>query len=530
VLNDDLPAALSRPDFYPHRPQRVLVHQTHISWVFLAGERAYKLKKPLALPFLDYHTPARRRKMCKEEVRLNRRLASEIYLRVRSIIATPRGLALAEEEDPRAVDYLVEMRRFDERETLAMSLRRGEVGSAQIATVAKAIAAFHQAARHVKPEGVPSTQVRRRLSENLDELQGLLHQHAERQRVLALQRFISAFMLSHTSMFDARALQGFVRDGHGDLRAEHVLLREQIQIVDCIEFDPHLREIDIAEDIAFLVMDLASLGSERYGQMLLSCYRAAGIDPGEDRLIALYALSKALVRMKIEHLAADQHAPGSAAHGHHSAAARELLALAERLAWRARLPLAIVICGLPAAGKSQLASALCAASGLAHLSSDLTRKRLAGIDPHRRGMPHLYSGDFSKLTYAELGARAAGEVRSRNGVIVDATFRSRADRDAFRQAFTKQAPLLFVECTAPLEVLARRAASREQAQHVSDASPTVVLAQADSWQPLDEIPSDAHIVLRSDRPTSKLIEDLLSLLDQRLSLAHASPHIDAENC
>src|SRR5512133_2700243 len=111
--------ALARSDFYLGRPGRVVVRETHVSWVFLAGDRAYKLKKPLVLAFLDYGTPERRREMCREEVRLNRRLAPDVYLGVRAVAATRAGFELAAEADPRAVDYLVEMRRYDERDTLA---------------------------------------------------------------------------------------------------------------------------------------------------------------------------------------------------------------------------------------------------------------------------------------------------------------------------------------------------------------------------------------------------------------------------
>ena len=138
VSEEEVCAALARPDFYPDRPDRVDVRETHISWVFLAGDRAYKLKKPLVLPFLDYGTRQRRREMCREEVRLNRRLAPDLYLGVRAVAASADGLALATEDDPRAVDYLVEMRRFDEQRTLAAKLERGELKRGEVVAVARA--------------------------------------------------------------------------------------------------------------------------------------------------------------------------------------------------------------------------------------------------------------------------------------------------------------------------------------------------------------------------------------------------------
>lgn len=515
---DEVPTAMSRPDFYPGRPERVVVHETHISWVFLAGERAYKLKKPLVLPFLDYGTPARRRHMCHEEVRLNRRMASDVYLGVRAVAARDGGLEMADEDDPRAIDYLVEMRRYEERSTLAAKLARGELKQVEVGDVARLVARFHLQAPHVATSGAPAIALERRLTENFHELLAAVEQRAEVERVLALERFAHAFVVACAGAFDARALHGLIREVHGDLRAEHILLDGRVQIVDCVEFDPGLRSLDVLDDLAFLVMDLTAHGGERFARTLVRAYRDAGGDAGDDRLIAFYAAYRALVRAKVELLRATQQPAGSAAHGHHSAVARDLLVLAERFSWQARLPLAIAICGLPATGKSHLARALASTSHLAHLSSDVTRKRLAGILPTRRAPSGAYTADFNRLTYAELGRRAAREAIAHGGALVDATFRHRADRDAFAQAFADAAPLLFLECQAPADTLARRAAAREHdPERISDASREVVVRESATWEPLQEVPPEAHLVLRSDRPVEAQLADLMALLDQRVA-------------
>ena len=515
--SEDVFAALTRPDFYPERPDRVEVRETLVSWVFLAGDRAYKLKKPLVLPFLDYGTPQRRREMCREEVRLNRRLAPEVYLGVRAVAAGAGGLALAAEDDPRAVDYLVEMCRFDERCTLAAKLERGELKRGEVAVLARALARFHARARRVAASGVPALVLERRLTENFHELLAIAEQRAEIEWVLALERFTHAFVVAHAQMLDARARRGRVREVHGDLRAEHVLLGETVEVVDCIEFDRGLRELDVADDLAFLVMDLVANGGERFARTLVRGYRDAGGDPGEDRLIAFYAAYRALVRAKVALLRAAQHPPASSEHGRDSAAARDLLALAERFAWMARLPLVIVLCGVPAAGKSHLAQALAEVSHLPHMSSDVTRKRLAGLRPQQRARSELYGAEFNRMTYAELGRRAARATATRGGALVDATFRHRADREAFADAFGAAAPLLFVECKAPARVLAQRAARRDrQPTRVSDASLSVVMREASAWEPLDELAPEAHVTLRSDRPVEAQLEDLRALLDRRI--------------
>ena len=462
VSVEEVRAALVRPEFYPDRPDRVDTRETLVSWVFLAGDRAYKLKKPLVLPFLDYGTRQRRREMCGEEVRLNRRLAPDLYLGVRAVAASADGLELAAEDDRRAVDYLVEMRRFNEQRTLAAKLERGELKRGEVVAVGRVLARFHARARRVAAVGVPALAVERRMTENFHELLAIVEQRTEIAWVLALERFAHAFVVAHARMLDARARGGFVREVHGDLRAEHVVLDETLQVVDCIEFDRGLREIDVADDLAFLVMDLAAYGGERFARVLVRAYRDAGGDPGEDRLVAFYAAYRALVRAKVALLRAAQYPVLSSEHGRESAAARDLLGVAERFAWRARLPLVIVICGVPAAGKSHLAQALGEVSGLPHLSSDRTRKRLAGIRPQQRAASAAYSPEFNRLTYAELGRRAARATAACGGALVDATFRHRADRDAFANAFGDAAPLLFVECRAPAGVLAERAAQRDR--------------------------------------------------------------------
>lgn len=518
----DLRAALSDPALHPGRPPRVTVRETHISWVFLAGERAYKLKKPVVLPFVDYGTPRRRRRLCREEVRLNRRLAPDVYLGVRALVPTPEGPRLADEDDPRAVDYVVEMRRYDERATLAATLARGELTLEQAAQTGRVLARFHAGARRVATGGAQAPLVERRIAANFQELLALVEQRAETERVLALERFVHAFAIAHATLLQRRAAEGWVREVHGDLRAEHVLLGERLEVVDCVEFDRGLREIDVADDLAFLVMDLTALGGERFARALVEAYRAAGGDPGEERLISFYALHRALVRAKVELVRAGQSRATSAAHGRHGAAARALVELAERFAWRARLPLAIVVCGVPAAGKSSVAQALAAASGLPHLSSDVTRKQLAGLTPTRRAPGELYAEDWSRLTYAELGRRAAREIAAHGGAILDASFRRRRDRDAFAEAFAGAAPLLFLECRAPAQELARRAARRERdPERVSDASLEVVLRERSAWEPLEEVAPQAHVALRSDRPVEDVLADVTALLDRRIDLAVA---------
>ena len=221
---------------------------------------------------------------------------------------------------------------------------------------------------------------------------------------------------------------GLVRDGHGDLRLEHILLGERVDIVDCVEFEPALRRIDVAADLAFALMELHEAGRADLAEALVRAYRAAGGDPGSDALLAFFAAYRAEVRAKVALLRAEQRGPAAAEPDR--AHAQRLLALAARLRWRAHAPLVIAVAGVSASGKSTVARQLAAVSGFPVLSSDLVRKTAAGLRPTERAPVALYADDVSRATYAALGAGAAG--RAATGVIADATFRRRADRDAFR--------------------------------------------------------------------------------------------------
>jgi uncharacterized protein len=472
--------------------------------VFLVGERAYKLKKPLVLPFLDYRTAARRHAMCREEVRLNRRLARDVYLGVRAVVEGRDGLELRSERHSGAIDYVVEMRRYDERRTLAAMLARGELRRTDMERVGRTLRRFHArcAPHHGRLRG--STAARREVEENLTELLDLTESDGERDQVRSLGQALQMFVATHARYFDQRRRADLIRDCHGDLRAEHVVLdRDRVRIVDCVEFDRTLRTVDVADDLAFLMMDLAALGGERYADELISAYRAARGDCGDDALLAFYAIHRVLVRVKVLLLRSAQE--------HTRAHARGLLQLADRYRWRLFGPLVLLVCGLPASGKSQLAAALSARSELAHLSSDHVRKRLARMEPTDRGRPEHYSDDFNRATYDELGRLAAAEAHAGRGAIVDATFRHQVDRDAFEDAFAAAAPLMFVECRVPKETLLARARARElELGRVSDASVDVV--RKARWDPLKSSP---RIVVQTDRPVETLVAEVTEALIRR---------------
>ena len=510
--------AMLEPSFYPHAPSSVELRETHISWVFLADDLAYKVKKPIVFPFLDYGTLARRHEMCREEARLNRRLAPRIYLGVVGIACGEGRYSLTSEEDPAAIEYAVEMRRVEEDRNLALLATGGELEPPQVEALARRLARFHAEAPVAPAERRGVEVLVATLDENLTTLReagaGILGE----DRLEAAERFTRGFLAARREQLEARARAGLVRDCHGDLRAEHVIVPadEPLYVYDCVEFSPELRQIDVAADLAFLVMDLARLGAEEAALWLVDGYRRAGGDPGDDPLLFFFASYRAWVRAKVAALRALELGEQDPERRAQEAAARELLALGHRFAWRARGPLLLMICGVAGSGKTTLARRLAERSGWVHISSDLTRKRLAGIAPTERGGEEQYSGEMTARTYREMGRAAGEELDRRGGAIVDATFHRRSERAAFEDGLAGSAvPRLLVECTAPPDVLLRRARERErEPDRVSDAGAAVVRRQLDDLEPFAEVPASARMRLLTEAPPDELVAAVEAFVDR----------------
>ena len=465
----DVVAALRTSSVYGST-EPVEHRETHISHVFLVAGRAYKLKKELVLPFVDYGTLDRRHFFCREEIRLNRPLAPTVYVEVRAVVLTPDGFALGAEDDPGAVEYLVEMRRFDESCTLGAIVREGRVDELVLRNVGAAIARFHARAEQVARARGGELQ-RRRVEADLAQLERACSEHDAK----AVAGHARAFVARAAAQLDERAERGLVRDGHGDLRLEHILVRDAIEFVDCVEFDIELRAADVAYDLAFAVMELHHEKLPERAQELTAAYRAAGGDPGDEFLVAGLAACRALVRAKVAALRSPLR-PGELG---------QFLETAKRLFWLARGPVTVFVCGPAGSGKTTLASELARTSGLPHLSSDVVRKAMAGVAPTATIDKSGYSAAASRRTYAELGRRARAHAVDR-GSIVDATFRFARDRTAFDATFEgAPGPRIVLRLDVPPDLAARRAACRAAGpRQPSDAGGEQALTQAVEFEPL----------------------------------------------
>lgn len=335
----DVRDAMADPSFYVPAPATVQVFETHISWVFVAGDRAYKLKKPVTFPFLDYSSPEIRRCMCERELDVNVEYARDTYLGVRAVVDVGGRLALAPGDAEEAIEHVVEMRAFDQTTTLRHLVDSRLATVHDMQRLGTYVASMHAKARVAPSHARTVEHLEQSVADNLHTLSLLPEELLHPMDLLACERFVASFMSNRCELLLERAARGLVLDGHGDMRLEHVLVDDRIQIVDRIEFNDCLRFVDAADDLAFLVMELGAAGAWDLAAALVCAYRESGGDPGPDELIAFWACHRALIRAKIAYLQAlDQGERSSTAEE-----ARRLMGLAARFRWRARQPAVLII-------------------------------------------------------------------------------------------------------------------------------------------------------------------------------------------
>ena len=457
---------LSRPEIYPDRPSHVQRVETHISWVFLTDRFAYKLKKTVRFDFLDFSTPERRRAACEQEVRINQRLAPDVYLGVVPL-TTDRRERLCLGNGGTVVDWLVQMRRLPAEQALDRRIADGRITPEEVAELSDRLIDFYQ---HLPPLDT-RTDVYIRSIET--------HVAANRRELLQSEHGLDAPLIKrvHTAqlrllrlapeLLATRVCDGRIVEGHGDLRPEHIYFRPSPVVIDGIEFNDEFRRLDVLDELSFLAMECAYLGAEWIGNQVVRDYCHAADDHPPELLLRFYESYRACVRAKVAALRARQ-VTDAASRAALLASAARYLQLADRYVADSGPPLLIVVYGLSGTGKTVLADELAEQLGSDVLRTDALRRELWGDSSPAEQLvgfnEQRYSPENRERVYEEMLRRAERLLQAGVSVILDGTFLSAESRGrAFELALEHAAETLFVHCHCPPEVARQRVVDRAAA-------------------------------------------------------------------
>ena len=521
--HDHLIQALTDRAVYEHPTTEIVVLQTHISWVVLTGPYAYKIKKPVNLGFVDFSTLAQRHFFCQEELRLNRRLAPQLYLEVVALYGTPERPHFHGRGAP--IEYAVKMAQFAQETLLSHLIAVGQLQVSHIDRLAHTVGAFHARIATADPGsrfGTPEA-IYQPVQENFQHLFDTIDDPVRQAHARTLEAWCQRTFAARRPTFVARKQDGFVRECHGDMHLGNMILRDDaVVIFDCLEFNEDLRWIDVASDVAFLTMDLEDRGRPDLAHRFLNDYLEATGDYGLLVLLPFYLTYRAMVRAKVAGIRLGQsHLPPEEA-----AQVREAFGsycdLAERYTRSSRARL-LLTHGLSGSGKTFATQQLVDATGAIRLRSDVERKRLFGLSPLERSIDrsdlNLYTPDVTQRTYAQLAQQAAQVVEAGFTVVVDATFLKRAQRDAFRHlAAQRNMPCTILEFRAHAETLRRRVARRSaQADDASEADLAVLHAQFATLEPLTSEEQAAALTIDTESPQApqRLLEAVRAMEEKQ---------------
>jgi aminoglycoside phosphotransferase family enzyme/predicted kinase len=451
------------------------VSETHSAVVFFAGDRAYKLKKPVNLGFLDFSTPQAREAACHRETELNRRFAPDVYLGVAEI-RDPAG---------QPCDHLVVMRRLPADRRLAALVRSGSPVEEPVRRVARILATQHALA-HRDPEIARQgfrDALWQRWKDNFAQIRQLPPGLVDASVIDEAEHLADRFLGHRDPLFAGRVRAARIVDGHGDLLADDIFcLDDGPRILDCLDFDDRLRWVDGLDDAAFLAMDLERLGAPQLAERFIRWYAEYSGDPAPTSLLHHYTAYRSLVRAKVDFLRALQGDPEA------GAVARQLLGMTLKHLRAAAVTL-VMIGGLPGTGKSALSAVVAGRLGFTVLSSDEIRKELAGVSP---GEHHpaaygagLYAPSWTGRTYREMLYRASKLLRAGESVILDASWISAECRAlAAAAAEDTAADLVQLRCLAPLTVTTKRMQHRTG---ISDANPDIAARMEADQEPWPDV-------------------------------------------
>ncbi len=483
--------ALLQPRAYAHPVGQVRVEETHISWVILTGAFAYKIKKPVSLGFVDFSTLERRRAACLDEVRLNARLASRMYIGVVPICGTPDAPVV--DGTGEAIDYAVKMRQFPDDCRLDRFTDQRRLNRELVRNLAVEVARFHNSAP-VCQKAQGSEWHFSEIADNFDTVEDIFSGSEHDEVLKALRQWSLDSLVAHGDQFRKRRRDGFVRECHGDMHlANMAYMDDKITVYDALEFNPRFRWIDVMSEVAFVVMDLLHHQRPDLAAVFLSSYLEQSGDYEGLALLRHFLVFRAMVRAKVSALRASQEDANSAARNEALRETAELIELADECRRYGDSPFLLITCGVSGSGKSLLSAELVATLGAVRIRSDVERLRRAVAGRDR------YSGAARHRTYGRLESAADKILGAGLPVIVDATFLTRQYRRKFWDlANEHRVPFAIVALNAPRDVLAHRVRRRRaEGKDVSEATERVLERQLKEFQPLTSVEREFAIEIES---------------------------------
>ena len=506
IETPDYVQAMRKAAFYPHAVTDVSLRETHISWVFLTGSRVYKLKKPVDLGFLDFTTLEHRQHYCRREAELNRRLTTGIYLGVVPITENKGEFEL--DGKGRIVDYAVKMKQLPPADSLENRLEKGTPDPHMLEHLAEKLSRFYESAAGGPEVAVYGSvdSIRKNTDENFHALTGAGKNMIDHRRLRIVRSATKAFLDANTGLFQSRISNGRIREGHGDLRTDHIYFTgDTVQIIDCIEFNRRFRCGDVAGDLAFLAMEMDFNGFPRLSAAFVGAFLTHSKDYRLPALMDFYKCYRAMVRVKVNYLRLQQNGLESKRKGNLRQGLDHYLALAYRYALRFSQPVLWIVCGMVATGKSTIAQGLGDALEIPVIRSDVVRRQLFDRSSQERPVSGFEAGIYTprakSLTYGRMLLSAQSEImENHRSVILDATFsRKENRRQALRLAGQAGARIIFVECFCRQATIRERLKARETQKTLSDARIHHLRELRDSFQELREIKDRCLIRIDTDK-------------------------------
>ena len=519
VSQEHLLPFLLNPQSYPHRPKRVRLVQTHSSFVFIAPPFVYKVKKPVDFGFLNFSTLEKRRHFCEREVTLNRRLCPKVYLGVVPI--SVRNGRFTFEEGDEVVEYAVQMRKLADGSFLDQLVERAEAIPGDLNRIALALKQFYEAQQPTEEIEAWGRIDRLRIStdENFRQTREFIGRTLSRPAFETIRFYTEKFYARHARLFASRIRDRWIRDCHGDLHLEHIhITRRALHIYDCIEFNDRFRYVDVANDAAFLAMDLDYQGRPDLARYFATQMARALNDEEMPRLMDFYKCYRAFVRGKVESLHSVAHAAPEEERLASAERARRYFRLALQYAVAGSHPLGLAAMGRIASGKSTLAHALGAELGWEVYSSDYIRKKMAGFPLYERSRAgarkRLYSAAMTEKTYDRLLATAEAQLQKGHSIILDATFARRRHRELLASRFgTRDIPWRLLEARASNVAVKQRLRAREaRPDEVSDARLEDFEALTRLYESPSEVPAGQCVKVNTSGPLDQTVTNALQSL------------------